>query len=80
MVIIILVYIFHLRRDKMTYYFVIPTGSEYGIKIVVTKTVRNISPREGVVRLLADTLNSAGVEAEQFDDVLENFLADYETF
>ena len=80
MIIIMLVYIFHLRRDKMTYYFVTPTGSEYGIKIVVTKTVKNISPRLGAVKLLADTLNRAGVEAEQFDDVLENFLADYETF
>lgn len=67
----------------MTFYFVVKTETrpmQYGIKIIRENTVRNISTSLAAVQKLADACNSGGVEDWQFLDILENFMADYETF
>ncbi len=68
----------------MTKYVVISTEENgiktYGVKIIKERIVKDISRRRSVVKKLADTCNKAGVEMEQFNDVLDNFIADYNTF
>lgn len=68
----------------MTRYVLISTEENdrrhYGIKIIKEKIVKDISLSRSVVRKLVDTCNRAGVEMEQFNDVLDNFISDYETF
>ena len=68
----------------MTKYVVISTEVDakrtYGVKIIKEKTVKDISHSRSVVKKLAETCNKAGVEMEQFEDILDNFISDYETF
>ena len=67
----------------MTYYEIIsPEFPEegYGIKIITERIVKGISPDVNIVRRLCDMCNRLSLSEEHFDDVLENYLADYETF
>lgn len=68
----------------MTRYVLIDTIENdrrtYGVKIIKEKIVRDISQSRSAVETLADTCNRAGVEMEQFEDILDNFISDYETF
>ncbi|MCH5298789.1 MAG: hypothetical protein J1E96_03410 [Ruminococcus sp.] len=68
----------------MTKYVLISTEKNdkrtYGIKIIKERIVKDISLSRSVVRKLVDTCNRVGVEMEQFDDILDNFISDYETF
>lgn len=70
--------------EIMTNYIVISTEENnrktYGVKIIKERIVKDISIRRSVVTNLADTCNRACVEMEQFDDILDNFISDYETF
>ena len=71
-------------RNIMTKYSVISTNENdrktYGVKIIKERLVKDISRHHSVVTNLVDACNRARVEMEQFDDILDNFIADYETF
>ncbi len=67
----------------MTKYSVLyPSGESdgYGIKIVTERNIYDISVMLEPVQRLCDACNRAGLSPEHFDDVLENYLADRETF
>lgn len=67
----------------MTYYSVsYPRSAEegYGIAIVNVRYVRDISRHYRTVKAIIEKCNACEVCAEQFDDVLENFLTDFESF
>ncbi len=65
-----------------TYSVVLPAGPTdgYGIKLTKILIIKNISNDFNVVKRLADTCNRCQVEAEFFEDVLENYLSDFESF
>lgn len=60
------------------YSLIIPDHKEegYGVQISVT----DISYNRSEVTLLVETCNRAKVSVEQFPDVLDNFLSDYNSF
>lgn len=67
----------------MTYYSVSSprvADEGYGIRIINVRVVRDISFHYNVVNEIADKCNACAVDAEQFDDVLQNFLSDCESF
>lgn len=68
----------------MTHYDIIKydlhNNAGYGIKITKERVIPNISNKFSVVQKIVDTCNNSGVDFDQFDDVLENFMEDYETF
>lgn len=52
----------------------------YGVSITKEKRIENISNNYFAIKNLVDVCNSAQVDFEHFEDVLENFIEDYETF
>ncbi len=65
-----------------TYSVALPSkpSDGYGIRLTKIIVIENISNDFDVVKRLADTCNRCKVEAEFFEDVLENYLSDFENF
>ncbi len=67
----------------MTKYTVISPPDKtkgYGLLITKERIVEDISPVYEVVKRLADECSKGGVELEFFDDILDSFLSDLQTF
>lgn len=67
----------------MVHYSIITKDQDnnyYGIKVVKEKIINNISCNYQDIKKLVDTCNQAEVDYDHFEDVLENFCEDYETF
>ena len=66
----------------MTYYNIIEKNNKsgYGIKITKERIIENISCDYSTVSHLIDICNRNEVDMDHFDDILENFLSDGETF
>ena len=54
--------------------------SSYGVKITKERIVEDISNNKEMVIKLVQTCNKTQLDFDQFDDVLENYLEDFETF
>ncbi len=54
--------------------------SSYGVKITKERIVEDISNNKEMVIKLVQTCNKTQLDFDQFDDVLENYLGDFETF
>lgn len=55
-------------------------SGQYGIKITKERIAENISDNLSVVEKIVNTCNREEVDYDSFDDVLENFLEDFESF
>lgn len=67
----------------MIHYSIIPPKKYekgYGIKIIKEKTVNDISTNFSAILKLVNMCNKAEVDFDHFEDVLENFIDDLNTF
>lgn len=65
----------------LTHYSLIKTSKEsYGVRIVTERIVKDVSISRKIVCRLVKSCNKYQLDFQHFDDVLENFLEDFQSF